>query len=117
MEIGRLNKRITFLENRVKIDEIGNHTSKWDEYYSCWAEVRVKSSEESADAGVTKDVQRLECKVRQNQYTRSVTSNTHRILFRGSEYNIISTVPFIATGDYIVFTCEVRKAGAADDFY
>lgn len=46
MEIGKLNQRITILENRTVVDEIGNHTSKWDEVFSCWAKVSVKSSAE-----------------------------------------------------------------------
>ena len=29
MEIGKLNQRITVLENRTVVDEIGNHTEKW----------------------------------------------------------------------------------------
>ena len=44
MEIGTLNQRITFLENRVVTDEIGNHTAVWDEVFSCWAKVTLKAS-------------------------------------------------------------------------
>ena len=29
MEIGTLNQRITILEHRIFIDEIGNHITKW----------------------------------------------------------------------------------------
>lgn len=47
MEIGKLNQRITVLENRTVVDEIGNHTAKWEEAFSCWANVTVKSSSES----------------------------------------------------------------------
>ena len=59
MEIGTLNQRITFLENRVVTDEIGNHTAVWDEAFSCWARATLKSSVESwcdqgnAEAGVS----------------------------------------------------------------
>jgi len=42
MEIGKLNQRITVLENRTVVDEIGNHTTKWEEAFSCWANVTVK---------------------------------------------------------------------------
>lgn len=51
MEIGKLNQRITILENRTVVDEIGNHTSKWDEVFSCWAKVSVKSSAEQVNTG------------------------------------------------------------------
>ena len=44
MEIGTLNQRIIFLENRVVTDEIGNHTAVWDEVFSCWAKVTLKAS-------------------------------------------------------------------------
>ena len=46
MEIGTLNRRITFLVNRVVTDEIGNHTAMWDEAFSCWAKVTLKASSE-----------------------------------------------------------------------
>ena len=51
MEIGTLNRRITFLVNRVVTDEIGNHTAMWDEAFSCWAKVTLKASSEHTDAG------------------------------------------------------------------
>ena len=31
MEIGTLNQRITILEHRTVVDEIGNHITKWEE--------------------------------------------------------------------------------------
>ena len=46
MEIGTLNQRITFLENRVVTDEIGNHTAVWDEAFSCWAKIGRASCRE-----------------------------------------------------------------------
>ena len=57
MDFSRMNQRITFLENCTVIDEIGNHTSQWDEVYSCWASVTVKSSAETTNTGVTKEIQ------------------------------------------------------------
>ena len=44
MEIGNLNQRITILEHRTVIDEIGNHTTKWEETFSLWAKVTVKTA-------------------------------------------------------------------------
>ena len=31
MDFDKLNQRIAILEHRTVVDEIGNHTSKWDE--------------------------------------------------------------------------------------
>ena len=52
MEIGNLNQRITILEHRTVVDEIGNHITKWEETFSLWAKVTVKTATETADAGV-----------------------------------------------------------------
>lgn len=50
MEIGTLNQRITLLEQRVKVDAIGNHCNQWEEAFSCWARATLKSSVENTDA-------------------------------------------------------------------
>ena len=60
MEIGNLNQRITILEHRTVIDEISNHITKWEETFSLWANVTVKTASETTDAGITKEVQKIE---------------------------------------------------------
>ena len=56
MEIGTLKQRIAFLEHSTKIDGIGNHKARWEEAFSCWAAVSVKTSTETTEAGVTQEV-------------------------------------------------------------
>ena len=116
MEIGTLNQRITFLANRVVTDEIGNHTAMWDETFSCWARVTLKSSvEKNTDAGVTKETKTLEFLIRQSQHWMpSVPGN--RILFRDVTYNIISVTPDYLQKDYLKLTAEARKAGQNDQY-
>ena len=110
MEIGTLNQRITILENRVVTDEIGNHTAVWDEAFSCWAKVTLKSSAEHTDAGVTKETQTLEFLIRQSRnWMPSVTGN--RILFQGNIYDIIGITPDYLHKDYLKLMAEARKAG------
>ena len=76
MEIGTLNQRITLLEQRVKVDAIGNHCNRWEEAFSCWARVTLKSSVENADTGVTKEVQTLDFYIRQQrQWMPSTSAN------------------------------------------
>ena len=53
MEIGYLNQRITILEHRTVIDEISYHIAKWEETFSLWANVTVKTASETTDAGIT----------------------------------------------------------------
>ena len=115
MEIGTLNQRITFLENRVATDEIGNHTAVWDEVFSCWAKVTLKSSAEHTDAGVTKETQTLEFLIRQSRnWMPSVTGN--RILFQGNIYDITGITPDYLHKDYLKLTAEARKAGQNDQY-
>lgn len=76
MEIGKLNQRITVLEHSTKIDSIGNHKAQWEELFSCWAAVAVKSSSETTDAGVTKEVSSLEFTIRQTPDTLRMKKST-----------------------------------------
>ena len=115
MEIGTLNQRITLLEQRVKVDAIGNHTAVWDEAFSCWARATLKSSVENTDAGVTKETQTLEFLIRQSQHWMpSVTGN--RILFQGNIYDIIGITPDYLHKDYLKLAAEARKAGQNDQY-
>lgn len=118
MEIGRLNQRIIILENRTMVDEIGNHIAKWDEAFSCWAEVSIPNtttaSSESTEAGVTKETQTLQFLIRQNSHTINLSITLHRILFRGIEYNITGIKPSFSSKDYMKITAIVRKVGAVD---
>ena len=115
MEIGTLNQRIAFLENRVVTDEIGNHTAVWDEAFSCLARVTLKFSVEHTDAGVTKETQTLEFLIRQSRnWMPSVTGN--RILFRDVTYNITSVTPDYLHKDYLKLAAEARKAGQNDQY-
>ena len=115
MEFGKLNQRIAVLENYIVTDEIGNHISKWDEVYSCWANVTVKSSTETVNTGVTREVQSISFVVRQCEFLRGINSTTHKILFRGNAFDIQSVKPDYLRNDYVTITCDWRKAGAEHD--
>lgn len=116
MEIGKLNQRITFLEHYTKVDEIGNHETRWDESFSCWASVVPKSSTETTEAGVTKEVLWLEFTVRQTPDTKRINTTTHKLRFRGLVYDINGVLPNYKSLDYMKITAGTRKAGEQDDF-
>lgn len=116
MDIGNLNQRITILEHNTIIDSIGNHKAQWEELFSCWAAVAVKSSSETTDAGVTKEVSSLEFTVRQTSDTMRINSTTYKILFRGLTYDINSVIPNYKSLDYMKIVAGTRKAGDCDDF-
>lgn len=116
MEIGKLNQRITVLENRTVVDEIGNHTTKWEEAFSCWANVTVKSSSESDAAGVTKEVQTLQFLIRQRQ-TETISTTKNRIAFQGAIYDMISITPDFVRKDYLKISATARKGSYQDGLY
>lgn len=117
MEIGKLNQRITILEQSTRVDNIGNHKAQWDELFSCWASVSVKSSAENSDNGTTKEVQTLQFMIRQNSMTMGISTTANRISFRGVIYDIIGISPNFEYRDYLKITAKARKAGACDDIY
>ena len=106
MEIGNLNQRITILEHRTVVDEIGNHITK----------VTVKTTTETTDAGVTKEVQKLEFLVRQSPASLNINSTNFRILFRNNIYNVTGITPLYDHNNYMKIEGEIRKAGASDDY-
>ena len=116
MEIGTLNQRITILEHRTVVDEIGNHITKWEETFSLWAKVIVKTASETTDTGVTKEVQKLEFLVRQSPASLNINSTNFRILFRNSVYNVTGITPLYDHNNYMKIEGEIRKAGTSDDY-
>lgn len=117
MEIGKLNQRITILEQCTKIDNIGNHKAQWEEICFCWASVSVKNSAENSDNGTTKEVQTLQFMIRQNSMTMGISTTANRISFRGVMYDIIGISPNFEYRDYLKITAKARKVGVSDDIY
>lgn len=117
MEIGKLNQRITILEQSTRVDNIGNHKAQWDEFFSCWASVSVKNSAENSDNGTTKEVQTLQFMIRQNSMTMGISTTANRISFRGVIYDIIGISPNFEYRDYLKITATARKAGTENEFY
>ncbi len=117
MEIGKLNQRITILEQSTRVDNIGNHKSQWDEAFSCWAAVSVKNSAENSDNGTTKEVQTLQFMIRQNPMTMGISATANRISFRGVIYDIVGISPNFEYRDYLKITATARKAGMENEFY
>lgn len=109
MEIGKLNQRITVLEPTTRIDSIGNHKAQWDEIFSCWACVSVKTSTENSDNGTTKEVQTMQFIIRQNSNTLKISTNANRISFQGVIYDIMGVFPDFVRRDYIKITAVARK--------
>ena len=64
MDIALLNQKITIQKNTVVVDDIGNHISKWDDFYSCYATISGESPNESTSAGMVVDNTKADFTVR-----------------------------------------------------
>ena len=93
-----------------------NPFTKWEETFSLWAKVTVKTASETTDAGITKEVQKLEFLVRQSPASLNINSTNFRILFRNSIYNVTGITPLYDYNNYMKIEGEIRKAGDSDDF-
>ena len=78
--------------------------------------VAVKTASETTDAGVTKEIQKLEFLVRQSPATLNINSTNFRILFRNNIYNVTGITSLYDHNNYMKIEGEIRKAGASDDF-
>ena len=92
MNIAGLRVRITIQKNTTAVDRIGNHTSAWTDYFSCWATAVAsgKSAEETQNAATTQEADRLDFTVRWSSETAVVNSKQYRVMLGGRIYNILS---------------------------
>ncbi len=84
VNVGKLNKRITFLKPTEKEDDMGQTKTEWAPYRSVWATVKPFKSSESAFMGKLKPETTHRFYVRYNQY---VTADM-RILYHGRTFEI-----------------------------
>lgn len=92
MDIAAMNVRITFQKQEVVVDEIGNRSNEWTDYYSCFATISNSSGKtdtESEGAGTTLDELDIGFTVRFCQKTFAVNSTGYRIIWNGEVYNIV----------------------------
>ena len=74
MDIGSMQQRIILQKHILHTDEIGNHQSHWEKFYSCFAYVHLASGKENVT-----DIEKL----------REINKKQYRILFENEVYNII----------------------------
>lgn len=88
MNIARLRVRITIQKNETAVDRIGNHTSAWADWFSCWAAAVTGGGSETENAAHTEEGDKLDITVRWSGETAAVNSKEYRILLNGRIYNI-----------------------------
>ena len=91
MEISRLNVRITFQKNTVMTDEIGNHVSTWEDYFTCYATASNKNlPKEDEAAALMRETHNMYLTVRWCCELKNVTPGDYRIKLGDRIYNIVS---------------------------
>ena len=90
MDIAAMNVRVTFQENRVVTDAIGNHKNAWEDCYTCFATISGESGTEQAVVGETVENTDMSVTVRWCAETAAMSSTRNRILFNGEIYNILA---------------------------
>ena len=95
MDIAALNEKIVIQKSMVVIDEVGNHTQDWANYYECHATIssQMSGGESGAindDAGQLSDVSELFFTIRYCQRAASIDIVDYRLIFRDEIYDILS---------------------------
>lgn len=110
MEISLLNVRIIIQKQETVVDEIGNHTNIWTDYFSCYATVSGEGGTETAVAGLTVDDSDLSFTVRYSRKTSAVDMLGYRILFGDGIYNILAIDHMNYKKKCLKFKCQkVRR--------
>ena len=110
MNIARLNVRITFQKNMLRVDAIGNHINEWTDVFSCSATTSTKVAEsEKEAAGQTVNAERISFTTRYCSELKDVMPNTHRIKLLDRIYNIISVDDMAFKHNSLKFYAELER--------
>ena len=110
MNIALLNERIVIQKNEVTVDDIGNHTNTWADYYSCHA--TVSGSSESAQetvAGQTVDESLLLFTVRFSVKVANVNMTGFRVIFHDEVYDIVGIDPMNFKKKCMKLKCRKKR--------
>ena len=89
MDIALLNRKVTVQKNTVVVDDIGNHVSKWDDFYSCYATISGESPNESTSVGTVVDNTKADFTVRWCKAVSEITPDDFRVFYADEIYNIL----------------------------
>ena len=109
MEIALLNVKVSFQNNSVVSDAIGNRKNVWEDYYSCHATVSGEGGQEKAAAGLTVAESDIAFTVRFCKQAAEVTADGFRIRFDGEVYNIVSVDHMNYRKKALKFRCEKAR--------
>ena len=108
MDIAAMRVKIRLQKNETVTDKYGNHTSRWQDYFSCWATVGTGSGSESSGVVVNPE-QSLDFTCRYCSELAEVESTKYRILAEGKTYNITYVNPMGYKKSSLKFNCKLVK--------
>lgn len=88
MNVALMNLRITFQQNTVVTDAIGNHKNIWADCFSCYATISSENGAETETAGQTIPQVSGAFTVRYCKQTAAITTDGYRIRCGDDLYNI-----------------------------
>ena len=109
MDIALLNQKVTFQKNEVTVDEIGNRTSGWSDYYSCHATISGEGGDEVYAAGAIVDKADMAVTVRFCRAVAQVTPTGYRLIHDGEPYNIIAVDHLSYKRKAVKFKCKKER--------
>ncbi len=106
MRIADFNRRITFQNKDVEVDEIGNHKSIWSDYLTTSSYISFQGKGEEVFLGMEVDRSDISFTVRFQNRLKDINSSDFRILFDDEKYNIISIDFMNYKNRFIKFRCR-----------
>ena len=106
MRISDLNRKITFQNKAVEVDEIGNHKSVWMDYITTSAYISFQGKGEEVFLGMEVDRSDISFTVRFQSRLKNINTSEYRILFEDEKYNIISIDFMNYKNIFIKFRCR-----------
>lgn len=106
MKVSDLNRKITFQNKAVEVDEIGNHRSIWSDYLSTSSYISFQGKGEEVFLGMEVDRSDISFTVRFQNRLKKINTSEYRILFEDEKYNIISIDFMNYKNIFIKFRCR-----------
>lgn len=88
MDIGSMNQRITLQKHQTVVDGIGNHTSTWMNFHTCFAYVNLTAGSENGTEPSVRSDEAVTFIIRWCRKLELLNSKEYRISFQGRFYNI-----------------------------
>lgn len=111
VKIGTMRQRITLQEHRTVVDGIGNHTSSWEDFHSCFAYVNLSSGKEYGPVPETVSEDTLVFVIRWCRKLKNLNSQEYRISYAGAFYNITCVDDVQFRHEKLKLTAEKLKRG------